>query len=236
MLKISIIIPNYNNAKYLERCLLSVIRQTYKNIEIVCVDDKSTDNSLIILQKYQRLDKRIKVIALTKNKGVSNARNFALKTITGDFVCFLDSDDYLERTSCEYLLKSITAKKSDLACGGHVKVNSLNQHVGRWRPKKDISKKPTEEIYDFTKHRNVTQKLFKVSIIKENNIMFNQELTYREDAVFLMEYLKHCKIISGVKRILYNVQINFNSICRSEKLKARRESDSAKASEIIKKF
>ena len=106
MLKISIIIPNYNNAKYLERCLLSVIRQTYKNIEIVCVDDKSTDNSLIILQKYQRLDKRIKVIALTKNKGVSNARNFALKTITGDFVCFLDSDDYLEHTSCEYLLKS----------------------------------------------------------------------------------------------------------------------------------
>lgn len=236
MPKITIVIPNYNNAKYLERCLKSAITQTHKDLEIICIDDKSTDGSVAILKKYAEKDKRIQLLLLSANCGVSAARNMALKIMTGEYVCFLDSDDCLEKTSCKDLLDSIIKKKSDMSFGGHIKINSLDRKVSAWLPKKEISLNPKKDVYEFTKHRNVTQKLFKTNIIRNNNIIFNTELNYMEDAVFLMEYLSHCKTISGVKKVLYNVQINFHSLCRNVDFKARRENDSKKASEIIKKF
>lgn len=236
MSKISIVIPNYNNAIYLKRCLESVINQTFKDLEIICIDDKSTDDSLNILEDFAKKDKRIQLIALDVNSGVSNARNIALTKLTGEYVCFLDSDDYLEKTSCADLLSSILNTNSDLACGGHIKLNSMGSKVSAWLPQQDISTNPIKEIYSFTKHRNVTQKLFKTSIIKENNITFNTELNYMEDAVFLVDYLKYCKSISSVKKVLYIVRVNQNSLCRNKKFKVRRESDSTKALGLIKKF
>lgn len=233
MPKISIIIPNYNNEKYLDRCIDSAINQKYKEVEIICVDDKSTDNSVSILKKYAKLDDRIKLILLEENAGVSNARNKALKACTGDYVCFLDSDDYIEPNFCTELYKSITTKNSDIACGGHIKVTSLNQRLGKWRPTKDISFNPIKDVHDFTRYRNVTQKLFKISIIRDNNIWFNTDLNYMEDALFLITYLKHSKSISGVKRILYDVQINSNSLCRNQDLKSRREKDKIMAMKAI---
>ena len=88
---ISIIIPVYNSEKYLETCLNSIIAQTYKQLEIICVDDDSTDDSLVILEKYAAIDDRIKVIH-KKNEGVSIARNTGLDNANGDFVLFVDSD------------------------------------------------------------------------------------------------------------------------------------------------
>ena len=233
MPKISIVIPCYNNAQYLKRCLDSAINQTYQDIEIICIDDKSTDNSLEILHQYTEKDPRIKVLALSKNLGVSNARNVALNILTGDYVCFLDSDDYLEPTFCITLYECLLRFSADIACGGHIKVNSLNKRISPWVPKKDVSFSPISDIYSFTKHRNVTQKLFKTYLIKKYNLSFNKDLTYMEDAVFLMTYLKHSKIISGTDKVLYNVQINFNSICRNKNLKQRREKDITTASSII---
>ena len=233
MHKISIIIPSYNNEKYLKRCIDSALNQTYPDIEVVCIDDKSTDNSLQLLKKYTEKDNRIKLLALSSNMGVSNARNIALQMITGECVCFLDSDDYLEKTACADLYDSLVRQNSDLACGGHIKVNSSNHKVSAWLPEKDISGAPKADIFKFTKHRNVTQKLFKTQIIKEHDLTFNKDLNYMEDAVFLMNYLQYCSLISGVKKVLYNVQINMNSLCRSKKLKNRRENDKLKASSII---
>ena len=123
---ISVIIPVYNVEKYLPECILSILNQTYTNFEIICIDDKSTDNSVIILKKYAEKDKRIQLLLLSTNCGVSAARNMALKIMTGEYVCFLDSDDCLERTSCQDLLDSIIKQKSDMAFGGHVKINNLN--------------------------------------------------------------------------------------------------------------
>lgn len=233
MSKISIIIPNYNNEKYLKRCIKSAINQIYKEIEIICIDDKSTDNSVDILKEYKELDDRIKLILLEKNAGVSNARNEALKVCTGDYVCFLDSDDYIEPNFCIELYKSILSQNTDMACGGHIKINNLNQRLGKWRPTQEISFNPITDILCFTKYRNVTQKLFKMSIIRDNNIWFNTDLNYMEDALFLITYLKHCKAISGVKRILYDVQINLNSLCRNQDLKKRRERDKIEALKAI---
>ena len=93
---VSIIIPFYNVEDYIEECLKSVINQTYKNLEIICVDDCSPDNSYIIVNKYIDIDKRIKLIRHKENLGLGGARNTGLQNANGKFVYFLDSDDYIE--------------------------------------------------------------------------------------------------------------------------------------------
>ena len=108
MKKVSVIVPVYNSSKYLEECINSVIKQTYKNLEIIIVNDKSTDNSLSIINLFN--DKRIKVINLDENSGVSNARNKGVELSTGDLICFLDSDDYWNLKKIEKQVKFIKNK------------------------------------------------------------------------------------------------------------------------------
>ena len=103
MTKISIIIPVYNTEKYLRRCIESAINQTLKDIEIICIDDASTDNSLNILNEYATKDKRIKVIVFKKNNGVGRARNEALRIASGEFIGFIDSDDFVDEKYFEEL-------------------------------------------------------------------------------------------------------------------------------------
>ena len=108
--KISVIIPVYNVEDYLEECLDSIINQTFKDLEIICINDGSQDNSLNILEEYAEKDNRIKIIT-TKNQGLSAARNRGLENITGDYVYFIDSDDYLELTAFEELY-AVSEEKS----------------------------------------------------------------------------------------------------------------------------
>ena len=102
--KISIIIPVYNIEKYIDKCIKSVIEQTYKNIEIILIDDGSTDLSRSICDKYQKEDKRIKVIH-QDNNGASCARNTGIKNATGEYIMLIDGDDYIESDMCEKMLK-----------------------------------------------------------------------------------------------------------------------------------
>ena len=108
MKKVSVIIPLYNEEKYITTCVESVINQTYKNIEIIVVDDKSTDNSLKVLEKIK--DKRLKIIKLPENKGVANARNKGVEAATGSYLCFLDSDDFWDKYKIEKQIKYIKNK------------------------------------------------------------------------------------------------------------------------------
>ena len=108
MKKVSIIVPVYNCEKYIKECINSVINQTYKNLEIIIVDDKSTDNSLSIINSFK--DKRIKVISLKENSGVSIARNKGVEVSTGELICFLDSDDYWNKEKIEKQVKFIDGK------------------------------------------------------------------------------------------------------------------------------
>lgn len=114
MIKVSIIIPIYNVEKYLEECLESVINQTLKEIEIICIDDCSTDNSSSILMKYETIDRRIKVLRNPINKGLSASRNAGLEVSKGEYIFFLDSDDMIEYNAMEALY--IEAKKNSLDC------------------------------------------------------------------------------------------------------------------------
>ena len=112
-MKVSIIVPVYNMEKRINKCLDSLVNQTYKNIEIIIINDGSMDHSLDIIREYQSKDSRIKVIN-QRNMGISEARNNGLAIATGDFICFADSDDYLELNMIEELVNKITTDKSDI--------------------------------------------------------------------------------------------------------------------------
>ena len=114
MEKISIIVPVYNVEKYLEKCLKSIISQTYKNLEIIVVNDGSIDNSLEICKKFEKIDKRIKVID-KENGGLSDARNAGLKIATGDYIGFVDSDDYISEDMFETLGKLLKEHNAEIS-------------------------------------------------------------------------------------------------------------------------
>ncbi len=110
---ISIVIPVYNTGEYLKECLDSVCNQTYDNIEIIVINDGSTDNSLEILRQYEEFDKRI-ILIDQENKGLSEARNIGVKHSKGSYILFLDSDDYIELTTCEEAIKAALCSDSDV--------------------------------------------------------------------------------------------------------------------------
>ena len=122
---ISIIIPVYNVSGYLVRALTSIVNQTLQNIEILCVDDCSTDNSLKILEDFSKKDTRIKIFKHDKNLGVSCTRNTALKHAKADYLMFLDPDDYVASKFCEKMYEAITKNDLDLVvCGVNVEIAS----------------------------------------------------------------------------------------------------------------
>ena len=116
-MKISLIIPIYNTSKYLSQCLDSVLSQTLKEIEIICIDDGSTDNSIKILKNYANADSRIKIIT-QQNSGAGFARNNGIKNASGEYIAFLDSDDYYLDTDVLESLYENAKKNNVLICGG----------------------------------------------------------------------------------------------------------------------
>lgn len=119
-MKISIILPVYNTEKYLEKCLDSLVNQSYKDIEIVCVNDGSTDQSLIILEKYALEDTRI-VIVNKENGGLSSARNAGLEVIHGEYVMFVDSDDWIDTDTCEKALNAALSINADVVLWSYIR-------------------------------------------------------------------------------------------------------------------
>lgn len=117
---ISIIVPVYNVASYLPQCLDSLVNQTYRDIEIICVNDGSTDSSLAILQKYAKTDKRIKIIS-RENRGISCSRNEALDMAQGEWTMFVDSDDWIDLNTCESALNLALEHQADVVMWAYVR-------------------------------------------------------------------------------------------------------------------
>lgn len=116
---ISVIVPVYNVENYLRQCLDSIIRQTYQHLEIILIDDASTDTSTAICQEYVNKDKRIRMIRVPSNLGVSNSRNLGLENMTGEFVIFVDSDDYLNTDMIEQLYQLAITEQADIVLGDY---------------------------------------------------------------------------------------------------------------------
>ena len=126
MCKISIIVPVYNTEKYLEKCLNSLISQTLEDIEILCINDGSTDNSIKILEQYANRDSRIKIIN-KKNAGVSAARNTGISQAKGEYLGFVDSDDYVDLNFYEKLYNTAKEYNASIAVAGIIRFNEFHK-------------------------------------------------------------------------------------------------------------
>lgn len=202
---ISVIIPIYNVEKYISRCLDSVINQTYKKIEIICVDDGSPDNSIKILKEYEKKDSRIKIIR-QQNRGLSGARNTGIKNSRGEYIFFLDSDDWLPLNSLELLYKDILLNKSDISVGNLTKVYpKKNKEIGLKNLEKNNYSLKNYLEYSINKKNftaNVVNKLYKTKLIIKNQILFKEKILY-EDFLFTIQYFIYCKKISVIEEVVY---------------------------------
>ena len=137
MPKISVIIPVYNVEKYLDICLDTVLAQTFKDFEAVCINDGSTDNSLNILEHYQKFDKRIKIIQ-TENKGLSHARNKGIKEAKGEYITFVDSDDYISEICLESMNKNLDEQKADFLYSNIIQTDNITRKFYIWEQRKNL--------------------------------------------------------------------------------------------------
>ena len=211
--KISIIIPVYNAEKYLERCLMSIIDQSYQDFEIILINDGSTDNSLNICNQFSEKDKRIKVYT-KKNGGVSSARNYGIKKVITDYVCFIDSDDFISNDYLIILYSNIYDTNSDISVCGFIKYYK-DEQVGDQKIQNKIifDKKSAYDAMISNKQYAgyVWNKLYKFEIIKRmGDEIFKGNMF--EDFEFNCRYLNECKKIVYTPTQLYYYFINDSSV------------------------
>lgn len=190
-IQISIIIPTYNSQKYIGRCLDSILKQTYKNFEIIIINDGSTDNTLEICNQYLTKHPKTQIIS-KENEGVSTARNEGLKRARGEWICFIDSDDYILPYYLESLLNS-QSPKTDLIWGGWQYGNKKKEKVHICFFKEKYEHENIRQVFfetNIIKFGFPWGKLFKKEVIKKNDITFNSRLKLSEDRLFLYQYLQ----------------------------------------------
>ena len=208
---ISIIVPVYNVEKYLKKCVDSIINQTYNNIEILLIDDGSTDNSGKLCDDYKKIDKRIKVYH-KKNGGLSDARNYGINKANGKYVGFIDSDDFITKDMYEILYKSITKYDADVSIARVIDCYEIIPEIDNSDAKdcllnKKEAIKKVMEAEEISVH--VVSKLYKKSIFSK--IKFEVGRT-TEDGIIMIELLDSCKKISYNSSYVYYYIHRENSI------------------------
>ena len=212
---ISVIIPVYNVEQYLNRCVDSVINQTYKNLEIILIDDGSTDNSGKICDEYALKDNRIKIVH-KQNAGVSSARNEGLKIAKGDYVGFVDSDDYIEKDMYEVLHNSLIENKTEISCCDFF---AFNKKENKYVPCFDTTINGVLSINETLNTKsghggNLWSKLYSKKVISD--IRFNENLSFGEDYMFVMNAFFKAKRIAFSKDAKYYYYYNVNSVTRRQ--------------------
>ena len=208
MPKISIIVPVYKVEKYIGECIESILNQTFTNFELILVDDGSPDKSGDICDNYARKDSRIKAFH-KKNGGVSSARNYGIEHATGEWLCFVDSDDTIEKNYIESLVKGFELSKDvDLSIAGYRNVDdkSMLLSVHKFEAEElsvNISCLLAKAELNNTINSPVC-KLFKKEIIIANDIRYNSLLNYGEDHLFVLEYALYVKGIYLSDKVVYN--------------------------------
>lgn len=213
--KISVIVPVYNSEKFLKKCLDSIRFQTYSNLEIICIDDESTDNSLEILKEYSKIDERIVVLS-KNNGGPSAARNLGITIATGDYISFIDSDDWIlldlyktfidsmkhETDIFMFNVESYIAGKNDI-------VPKVFFEMSDWNVKNENNYTYWDCKNPLSRNLSACNKIYKTSFLKENNILFPEGLKF-EDAFFSTKCFLHAKSIIINPNIFYRYR-NFAS-------------------------
>ncbi len=206
---VSICVPIYNTGKYLNRCIDSLIAQTYSNLEIVLVDDGSTDNCSLICDDYAKQDSRV-VVVHQNNKGEAGARNTGLHTATGEYVMFIDSDDEYRPNAVQLLIDGIKNEDVDLAMGGYIEKRGQIEHFATGHQRRYTASEiahaylTSDCLYAMPYIAStINAKLFRRQIIIDNSISYDERFVIGNDAVFMCEYLKYTRSIYDVFAPIY---------------------------------
>lgn len=223
---ISVIVPIFNSEQYLEKCIDSIQRQTYKELEIIFVNDGSTDHSLTICEKFKEKDQRIKIIS-QKNKGLIAARKAGIEAATGDLIGFVDSDDWIEPAFYDRMMDIYQRYGCDLISTGIIReyVDSSREEIVYdnyaegcyWDLQNEIY--PTM-LYDnryesFGLYCNLVNKLFKRKVLEDVYENINTEIFYGEDGLALYDYCLRIKSVYILKEAFYHYIIRNDSMCRT---------------------
>lgn len=214
MPKISIIVPVYNVERYIGRCVESIISQTFKDWELILVDDGSPDGSGSLCDEYAIKDSRIKVFH-KKNEGVSSARNFGIRNASGEWITFVDSDDWIEEN---FLMDLLPENFGELSMQGYKIFRGdkfIENHIFNY----SCSTSDILKVFLESEKANIinspVSKLFRTNIILDNSLFFDLSISYGEDHLFVLEYLKYVKLIHVSEKdgYVYN-QGDYESLTR----------------------
>lgn len=213
MVKVSVVIPVYNSAIFLKDCLESLLKQTLSEIEIICINDGSTDNSLEILKSYAEKDERIKVVN-KKNEGQSIARNIGINMACGEYLGFVDSDDWVDLDYFEKLYNAAQKYNCDIACAGFKKITKNKIKIGKSYAE--------EKIYSLTDakvkadkipaHNYIWNKIYKRTSWQKEGFKFEPERFF-EDMALVIKIIDKLGDMVVVPDTYYNYRTNPNSTC-----------------------
>ncbi len=213
MPKISVVLPIYNVEKYIKKCMESIFFQTFKDFEVICIDDCGTDNSIKITQEFVKKDSRFKIIKHEKNLGLSAARNTGIDNATGEYIIFIDSDDWIEANLFEKVYTAFKQNQIDSVWFNAFihKVDSTYFLTDELKEDRIIHLN-SDNITNFSSY--TWNKAFKLSALKNLNIKFPQGL-YFEDAEFYFKIFSNISEIYLIAQPLYHYQLRENSIVTS---------------------
>lgn len=217
---LSFIVPVYNVAAYLDECLESLCGQTYQNLEIICVDDGSTDNSLSVLQDWKERDSRIKIIS-QENRGVSCARNRGLKQASGEYIGFVDGDDYLDVNAAEIIIEKALTHDADIVVYGG-RAFPETQWVTEVFGPRDIVRKDDGRLMIFEERGcipSASNKVYRRRLLVENNIEFNESLVLGEDNSLQFLVFPLSKKVVFISNRFYHYRFNREGSAVTEEFK-----------------
>jgi len=205
MPKVSVIVPVYNVEPYLRRCLDSLVNQTLKDIEIICINDCSPDNSLVILEEYAKKDNRVKIIDFEKNKGVSVARNSGMKIAKGEYIGFCDPDDYVDLDFYEKLYELAQNKNADIA-----KAEVKTMEIGTNAEYIDSINKYILKHKSYFTHHFWTA-LYRNKMLKKHRVIFPVGIISNQDVCFQIHAVIVAKNIYLLNNVFYHYVRRDNS-------------------------
>lgn len=227
--KVSVIIPIYNTGEYIRGCLDNITHQSLEDIEIICVNDGSTDSSLAIITEYAERDPRIKVLSQT-NQGLGAARNTGLNAATGEYISFIDSDDTVDKDFHRSLYQTAIRESVDIVYAPFAYIRGNDTQIENIKPGKYFSIKDKLSVLS---NGAVTNKLFKAALIKD--IRFPTGVIY-EDNVFLIKAVCRANCLATINSVCYNYMLKENSLITSQQLNEKRAADSLKILKELVEF
>ncbi|MDD3409607.1 MAG: glycosyltransferase [Eubacteriales bacterium] len=216
---VSVIVPVYNAESTLERCLRSILNQSYRHLEVIAVNDGSRDGSLCLLRRFEKADARVRVLS-QPNAGVSAARNAALAKATGTYVQFVDSDDTLVPEAIERMVHAMQSQRCDLVIGAYNEVfREQSQRRGFF--KRDATLSQSTLLGKLSAHPNsfyygvLWNKLYRLEPIRSADIRFDSRLPWGEDFAFNTQYMRYAVRTAVLARPVYNYNRNMNGLAIS---------------------